>query len=81
MMPLNLLGKSLIVLGVLLALVGLAILLRDRAPVRQILDLLPLGRLPGDVNVERPGFSFHFPWVTCLLVSVVASVILWLLRR
>lgn len=40
-----------------------------------------LGRLPGDVHWERGGVSFHFPVVTCLLVSVVLSGVLWLLRR
>ncbi len=40
-----------------------------------------LGRLPGDINYSRDNVSFHFPIVTCLLVSVVLSVILWLLRK
>ena len=40
-----------------------------------------LGRLPGDVHVQRPGFEFHFPVVTCLVVSVVLSVLAWLFRK
>ena len=40
-----------------------------------------LGRLPGDVNYTRPNFSFHFPIVTCLLISVILSLLLWLLRK
>jgi len=40
-----------------------------------------LGRLPGDIHVVRPNFSFHFPIVTCLLISLVFSAVLWLLRR
>jgi Protein of unknown function (DUF2905) len=39
------------------------------------------GRLPGDVVVRRPGFTFVFPLVTCLVLSLLASLLLWLLRR
>jgi hypothetical protein len=45
------------------------------------LGRLGLGRLPGDIVVERGGFRLYFPIVTCLLVSVVLSLILWLLNR
>ena len=40
-----------------------------------------LGRLPGDIHYSRGNTSFHFPIVTCLLLSVLLSVILWLLRK
>jgi len=40
-----------------------------------------LGRLPGDINYTKGDFSVHFPVVTCLLVSVVLTVVLWLLRK
>jgi hypothetical protein len=42
---------------------------------------LPLGRLPGDIHVVREGFSFSFPIVTCLVISVVLSLLLWFFRR
>ena len=42
---------------------------------------LGLGRLPGDVVIERGDFRFYFPIVTCLGVSLVVSLILWLLNR
>ena len=42
---------------------------------------LGLGRLPGDIAIERPGFSFYFPLMTSLIISVVLSVILRLLNR
>jgi hypothetical protein len=38
---------------------------------------LPWGRLPGDISIEREGFSFHFPLMTSLLVSLVLSLLLW----
>jgi hypothetical protein len=41
------------------------------------LSRLPWGRLPGDISIEREGFSFHFPLMTSLLVSVVLSLLLW----
>jgi hypothetical protein len=42
---------------------------------------IPLGRLPGDIVIERPGGAFYFPIVTCLLLSLLLSLIAWLLRR
>jgi hypothetical protein len=62
----------LIAIGVVLAVVGL---------LWPWISQLGLGRLPGDVVVERGQFSFYFPIVTCLIVSVVISLILWLLNR
>jgi len=40
-----------------------------------------IGRLPGDIRVERPGFRLYIPIATMLLASVVLSVVLWLIRR
>jgi len=40
-----------------------------------------LGRLPGDVHFNRGNFSLHFPIVTCLLISVAISILLWLIRK
>ena len=45
------------------------------------LTRLGLGRLPGDIVVQRGNFSFYFPIVTCLIVSVVISIIIWFLNR
>ncbi len=45
------------------------------------LSRIPFGRLPGDIHIVRQGFSFHFPLVSCLLISIVLSFLLWLLRR
>ena len=64
--------KLLIVLGALIVLAGLA---------WPWLSKLPLGRLPGDIVVDRPGFRFFMPITTMLIVSIVVSLILWLLRR
>jgi hypothetical protein len=45
------------------------------------LGRLGLGRLPGDIVIERENFTFYFPLMTCLLISLVLSVVLWLLNR
>jgi hypothetical protein len=45
------------------------------------LSRLGLGRLPGDIVVRRPNFSFYFPIVTCAVISVVLTLLFWLLRK
>lgn len=67
------LGKSLIVLGGLLMLAGVLILAAGKVPF--------LGRLPGDINIRRPNFSFYFPLTTCLVISAILSLILALFGR
>ena len=64
--------KLLIGLGILLLLAGL---------LWPWIQKLGLGRLPGDVVVERENFRFYFPVVTMILVSLLVSLVLWLLRR
>ncbi|RYF01956.1 MAG: DUF2905 domain-containing protein [Oxalobacteraceae bacterium] len=64
--------KFLIIIGLVLLGAGLA---------WPWLRRLPLGRLPGDIHVVREGFGFSFPIVSCIVVSIVLSLILWLLRR
>ena len=64
--------KWLIAIGALLLLLGL---------LWPYLTQLGLGRLPGDIAIEREQFRFYFPIMTCVLISVVASVILWLINR
>ncbi len=63
------LGKFLLIAGVVMALVGLVLMFSDRLPW--------LGRLPGDINIERENFQFHFPITTSILLSVIVSLILW----
>ena len=48
------------------------------------LKWLPIGRLPGDIHIDRPGMSFSFPIVTCIVLSVLLTLVFWiigLLRR
>ena len=64
--------RPLIVLGVLIALIGVA---------WPWLSKLPLGRLPGDILIERPGFKFFFPLTTMVIVSIVISLLLMIFRK
>jgi len=70
----NGLGRPLIIMGLALVAIGLLISFSPKLPTW-------LGRLPGDINIRRDNFSFHFPLVTCLLISAILSFIMWLLRR
>ncbi|ATE60125.1 DUF2905 domain-containing protein [Thauera sinica] len=45
------------------------------------LSRLPFGRLPGDISIERDDFSFHFPLMTGVLLSLVLTLLLWLWRK
>ena len=46
-----------------------------------LLSRIGLGRLPGDITIERGSTSFYFPLVTCIVVSIVFSALMWLLNR
>jgi hypothetical protein len=65
-------ARTLVIIGLVVVAVGL---------LWQWLGRLGLGRLPGDIVIERGNSSFYFPIVTCLLISVVLSVVLWLFGR
>jgi ribose/xylose/arabinose/galactoside ABC-type transport system permease subunit len=68
------LGKLLLVLGGTILVIGVVLLFAGRTH-------LPLGRFPGDFVYRGKNTVFYFPLVTCLLLSVVISLILWLLNR
>ena len=67
-------ARLLIVAGLALVGIGLLALVAERFH-------LPLGRLPGDVAWRGKNTSFYFPWVTCLLLSLLGTLLLWLFRR
>ena len=66
-------GKLLFMAGAVMALAGLLLWKTG--------GLGGLGRLPGDLSVQRPGFSFYFPVTTCIVISVILTLVMWLLRR
>jgi hypothetical protein len=65
-------GRWLILFGIVLIVLGLA---------WPWITKLGLGRLPGDLRIEREGFSFYFPITTSLIISILLSLLLWFLRR
>jgi hypothetical protein len=67
------LGKTLIVFGLLITALGIIITFAGKVPW--------LGRLPGDIYIKRQNFTFYFPLATGILLSVVISLLLWLLRK
>lgn len=66
-------GRILIYLGLWLAVLGVIFSLVGKIPW--------LGQLPGDITIERERFTFYFPLATCLITSVILSLVLYLLRR
>lgn len=66
------LGRVLMIVGALVFLVGLALASGWR---------VPLGRLPGDIVIRREGGIFYFPLATCLVLSLLFSLVTWLWRR
>lgn len=66
-------GKSLVILGLVIAVLGVL--------VWSGFGRGWFGQLPGDVNVNRGNFSFHFPIVTCLIISAILTLVMWLFRR
>ncbi|MGH7887515.1 MAG: DUF2905 domain-containing protein [Candidatus Binatia bacterium] len=67
------LGKTLIYLGLVLVVIGLILSLAGKLPW--------LGYLPGDISIDRERFSFYFPIATCILISVILSLVLNFISR
>jgi hypothetical protein len=65
-------SRTLIIVGLVLVAAGL---------LWPVIGKLGLGRLPGDIHIEGENYSFYFPIVTSLLISIVLSVIFWLANR
>jgi hypothetical protein len=70
---LNQLGKTLILFGLILVAVGIILTLAGRIPF--------LGRLPGDIYVQKKNFTFYFPITTSILLSILLSALLYLISR
>jgi hypothetical protein len=66
-------GKTLMIFGAVLLVVGAALYFGAKIPW--------LGRLPGDIHVEKGNFSFYFPVVTCIIISVILTVVFNLFGR
>ena len=66
-------GKLFIFIGLLLVVIGIVFIVGNKIPF--------IGRLPGDIAIERQNFNFYFPITTCIIISIILSLIFWLLGK
>ncbi|MBI4745948.1 MAG: DUF2905 domain-containing protein [Deltaproteobacteria bacterium] len=66
-------GKSLIIIGAILILIGVVVSLSSRIPF--------IGRLPGDIYIKKESFTFYFPLATSIIISVIITLIMYLFRK
>ena len=66
-------GKIIIFIGLLLVVVGFVYMVGNKLPF--------IGKLPGDIAIERKDYSFYFPITTCIIISIMLSFILWLFNK
>jgi hypothetical protein len=73
MSPFGSLGKILIICGVVLVVIGLILILGDKIPW--------IGRLPGDIYIKRDKFTFYFPLMTSIIISLLLTLLFFLFRK
>ena len=73
MSPFGSIGKILILGGVVLAVIGVILILGDKIPW--------IGRLPGDIYIKRDKFTFYFPLMTSIIISLLLTLLFWLFRK
>ncbi len=66
-------GKLFIFIGLLLVVIGFVFIVGNKIPL--------IGKLPGDIAIERKNYSFYFPITTCIIISIVLSLIFWLFSK
>ena len=67
------LGKSVIIAGIIITILGIIITFAGK--------ISWLGRLTGDIYIKRDNFTFYFPLATCILISIIISLLFWLFKR
>jgi hypothetical protein len=68
-------GRYLIVLGIAIVAIGILFVVAGKFPG------LRIGRLPGDIYIQRDGWRFYFPLMTSIILSIILSLVLWLINR
>ncbi len=66
-------GKLFIFIGLLLIVIGIVFIVGNKIPF--------IGKLPGDIAIEKKNFNFYFPITTCIIISIILSLIFWLLGK
>jgi uncharacterized protein HemY len=64
-------GKILVIFGIITVFIGIILIFFDKIPI--------IGKLPGDIRIEKENFKFYFPITTCIIISVIASLIFFLI--
>ena len=72
-MTMALLGKIIIVTGILFVVLGLILMVYEHIPF--------IGKLPGDVHIQKKNFNFHFPITTCIILSLLLTLVFNVLRK
>lgn len=67
------LGRILAVTGIIIAIIGIFLMLSDKIPL--------LGKLPGDIVVQRKNFTFYFPLATSIVISLILTIFYWFFGR
>lgn len=67
-------GKTIIFIGLLMVVIGILLLFSDKLPFN-------LGKLPGDIAIKKENFSFYFPLTTSILISIVLSILFFLISK
>lgn len=65
-------GKAIVIAGIILVVIGL---------IFHFGKGLPIGKLPGDIHIKKENYSIHFPVVTCLVISIILTLILYLVNK
>lgn len=71
--PLGFIGKVLLIMGFVFTVTGIILLLTDKIPF--------LGKLPGDIYIKKGNFTFYFPLVTSIVISIILTIIFWIIGR
>jgi ribose/xylose/arabinose/galactoside ABC-type transport system permease subunit len=66
-------GKIIILIGLLIVVLGIVLIVGNKIPF--------IGKLPGDIAIERRNYSFYIPVTTCIVISIIFSFILWLFSK
>ncbi|MFQ5964016.1 MAG: DUF2905 domain-containing protein [Candidatus Scalinduaceae bacterium] len=66
-------GRLFIFIGILLVVIGFFLILGNKIPF--------IGKLPGDISIEKNNFSFYFPITTCIIISIILSLIFWFFSK
>ncbi|MCK9555852.1 DUF2905 domain-containing protein [bacterium] len=72
-MDLRIFSRTTIIIGICLIVFGIILSYSDKIPF--------LGKLPADVHIKRENFTFYFPVSTCILLSIIISIVLWLIHK